>query len=453
MKKIFLSVFLLLSTQVFASEFHFPAYEKYQLPNGMTVYLLERHETPLINVKMVWKAGAVNDGKSFGLANFTADALFLGTKKYSKQELDEALEFYGASSSSSASSESIEASIQLNKKDWDQLMPLFKEVVMQPTFPKKEVAKRKAQLIDDLKQMKESPRSMIGREFASFIFAEHPYGNPVSGTEQSVAALSSAALKKFSEQYLQPDNAALIVAGDFVPREMKEKLAASFGEWKGSEKSVQAVSVSAPAFPVEARVLLVNKPDAHETTFMIGGKGITINDPHDVELGLANTILGARFTSWLNDALRVNSGLTYGARSRWNKYSTSGTFVISTFTKTKTSFPAIDLTLKTYQRIWEQGIDAATLASAKAYAKGQFTPNYETSGQLADFMGGMFVYGYDESYVNDYFKRVDALSLSDANKLARKFFPKDALQFVVIGQATELREGLGKYGKVTEKGL
>ena len=112
----------------------------------------------------------------------------------------------------------------------------------------------------------------------------------------------------------------------------------------------------------QAKVLLVNKEDAIESTFTIGGLGIARNTPDLVGISVINTILGARFTSWLNDELRVNSGLTYGARSNFTYYSQSGSFAISSFTKTATTVEAIDLALKTYDRLWEQGIDEETLA-------------------------------------------------------------------------------------------
>ena len=125
-----------------------------------------------------------------------------------------------------------------------------------------------------------------------------------------------------------------------------------------------------PKFQQKLEFLLVNKADAKETTFAIGGPGIALGDSDEVPVSVINTILGARFTSWLNDELRVNSGLTYGARSRFDKESEAGTFKISTFTKTETTFEAVDLALKTYQRLWDKGIDSKTLASAKSLGSG-----------------------------------------------------------------------------------
>ena len=96
--------------------------------------------------------------------------------------------------------------------------------------------------------------------------------------------------------------------------------------------------------------------------------------------------------------LRINAGLTYGVRSRFARYKSSGTFYISTFTATKNTEEAIDLALKTYNRLFENGIDEETLTSAKNYVKGQFPPDYETAGSLAGFLTQKYIYGLDDSY-------------------------------------------------------
>ncbi len=169
-------------------------------------------------------------------------------------------------------------------------------------------------------------------------------------------------------------------------------------------------------------VYLINKDNATETTFMIGGFGITKNNPDQIQLDVINTILGGRFTSWLNDELRVNAGLTYGARSRFAQYKSSGTFYIFTFTATKNTEAAIDLALKTYNRLFENGIDEETLSSAKNYVKGQFPPDYETAGALAGFLAQKYIYGLDDSIINNFEDEVNGLTIEKSNELDKKIF-------------------------------
>jgi predicted Zn-dependent peptidase len=186
---------------------------------------------------------------------------------------------------------------------------------------------------------------------------------------------------------------------------------------------------------------------------MIGSFGITMSNEDQTQIEVINTILGGRFTSWLNDELRVNAGLTYGARSRFAKFKKTGTFYISTFTQTKNTEAAIDLAIKTYNRLFENGIDEETLLSAKNYVKGQFPPDYETAGSLAGFLTQKYIYGLDDSIINNFENEVNELTVEKAGELIQKYFPKDNLQFVLIGKAEDIKDKVAKYGKVTEKDI
>ncbi|WP_369679207.1 M16 family metallopeptidase [Siphonobacter sp. BAB-5385] len=128
-----------------------------------------------------------------------------------------------------------------------------------------------------------------------------------------------------------------------------------------------------------------------------------------------------------------------------------GTFVIRTFTPTKTTIPAIDLALEVIGRLYTKGIDEKLLASAKNYVKGQFPPRFETPAQLASLLTTMFTYGLNDSYINDFQAKVDALNVDSVKRIIQTYFPKDHFQLVLIGKTAEYREAAKKYGEVSEK--
>jgi predicted Zn-dependent peptidase len=165
---------------------------------------------------------------------------------------------------------------------------------------------------------------------------------------------------------------------------------------------------------------------------------------------VVNTAFGGRFTSWLNDELRVNTGLTYGARSNFSRLKNAGTFYISTFTATKTTEAAISKAIEVVNKLHTAGLDEKTLTSAKNYVKGGFPPRYETSGQLAGLLTEMFWYDFDESFINNFQTIVDELTISKAKEIVAKYFPKNNLQLVMVGKADDIRDIAAKYGKVTE---
>jgi predicted Zn-dependent peptidase len=412
---------------------------------------MEQHETPLIYIRTVIKTGSVNDGARSGLASFTADALMLGTEKYKKSDLEEAFEFIGAQVNTYAGREASRIDLSFLSKDLNTVLPLWFELATRPSFDEAEIVKYRQRLLVELQQDRESPRSVMNDYYNHFLYGNHPYGNPLRGAVSTVQALQPGDLRKFYDDWYLPQRAAIVVCGDFKTAEMKKTLQDLFRSWrKPGEAALPDLKDSLPEL-TDNRVLLVNKENSRETTFYIGGFGVNRNHPEYIAIQLVNTVLGGRFTSWLNDELRVNSGLTYGAVSRFVPYQASGIFFVSSFTATPTTVKAIDLALEVLNRLHQKGIDPETLTSAKNYMKGQFPPQYETAGQLSDFMAGMFIYGYDEQYINHFLETVENMTPEKTREVIARYFPKDKLQFVLIGKASEIREQVAKYGQVTEK--
>lgn len=432
------------------NNFKVPPYEKFKLKNGLTVYLMEQHEVPLINVSAVFDAGSINDGERYGLASLTADALVFGTEKYTKAQIEEMTDFVGATLSTYATKDNAGLAASFAVKDQEKLFELIQQVLIHPVFDATEFDKHKQRTLLELAQAKESPRSVIGNYSNAFLFNNFPYATPTTGTKGTVEKIDAAAVKAFYQSNYTTEKGAIAVVGDFKAAEMKKKIIALFSTWKTAP--ARMVKRVAPNLEFDkSRVLLVNKDDARETTFIIGGKGIDYNSADYVPVVVINTILGGRFTSWLNDALRVNSGLTYGAGSRFNRYKYAGTFGISTFTKNATTVPAIDMALSVLDSLHKNGINEEILASAKAYVKGEFPPDYESSGALARLLTDMFTYNFDESLINTFQSKVDGLTVAQARDIIANYFPKDKLQFILVGKASEIRDQVKKYGEVTEK--
>jgi predicted Zn-dependent peptidase len=451
MKKILFALLTFMTLTVSAqNNFKVPTHEKFKLKNGLTVYLMEQHEVALIYASAVFDAGSMHDGERYGLATLTADALLFGSAKYTKEQIEATTDFVGAELNSVAGKENAEVTMSFAVKDTDKMFDMLRQVLVSPVFDATEFEKHKQRTLLQLTQQKESPQAVIGNYFNKLLFGQHPYGSPTGGIGATVEKISADDVKDFYEKYYTADRAAIAVVGDFKTADMKKRITALLGDWKTAKSLVG--KDNAPEVNLKnSRVLLVNKSDARETTFLIGGKGIVYNNPDYVPVLVVNTILGGRFTSWLNDALRVNSGLTYGAGSRFNRYKQGGTFYISTFTKNSTTVPAIDMALGVLDSLHRTGLNEDILASAKAYVKGDFLPNYESSGALASLLTDMFVYGFDESFINTFQSVVDDLTVTRANEIIAKYFPKDNLQFILVGKADEIRDQVRKYGSITEK--
>lgn len=449
-RTIFFAFTVLLSLTGSGQDYKLPPYQKFTLPNGLTVYLMEQHDVPMINASVILPAGAIYDGDKSGLASLTAASLKHGTKNYPKARLDEDLDFVGASINTYASKESAGIAAKFAAKDKEKVLAILHELLTAPVFDTTEFSKEKKRVLVRLAQAKESPRAVIDSYFDKFLYGNHVYGNIIGGTPSTVGVLSTADVRRFYQQNYTPNGSAIALVGDFNSQEMKATITKLFSNWKKGTQNTANLAAQPIAKPTENRVLLVNKNDAKETTFYIGGPGISRNNPDYVAIEVINTLFGGRFTSMLNDELRVNTGLTYGAASRFAPLRNGGSFFITTFTAGNTTEPAIDKALEVVKRLHDQGIDEQSLASAKNYVKGQFPPDYETSGKLAGLLTEMYWYNFNESFINNFQKNVDGLTLEKARQIINQYFPKDKLQFVLVGKASDIKKIAEKYGKVTE---
>jgi predicted Zn-dependent peptidase len=444
-------VFVLFAVPVQAQDsatFKLPPYQKMVLKNGLTVYLMEQHEVPMVYVSAILPAGAIYDKAQSGLASLTASMLMNGTKRMSKKQLEEELDFRGAEVATYATKETAGLSAGFAAKDKEKVLELIRDVLLAPAFSALEFEKEKKLLLAQLEQDRESPRNVIDDYFDEVVYGSHVYANWAGGRTASVSKISVADVQRFYKTHYMPNGAAIAVAGDFNTAEMQKKIADLFTPWMRG--TAVTGTLATPATPAAARVLLVNKEDARETTFIIGGAGVPRNHPDYVAMEVVNTVFGGRFTSWLNDELRVNTGLTYGAGSGFTRLKKGGTFQISTFTATENTEAAIDKALEVLNRLHTAGIDTQTLTSAKNYVKGGFPPRYETARQLAALLTQMFWYGFDESFINTFQAAVDRLTIPKVKEVVAAYFPKTNLQFVLVGKSSDIKKIAAKYGPVTE---
>ncbi|MBO0725286.1 MAG: insulinase family protein, partial [Blastocatellia bacterium] len=404
----------------------------------------EQHEIPIVSFSFIVKTGSTADpvGRE-GVASLVAELLRKGTKTRSADQLSAELDFIGGQLGAASALDYAIGRAEFLKKDLNTGLNLFADALLNPAFPQDEVTKLIKQRLDGIRAAKDRAQGVIGSYFNAYLFGAHPYGRPTGGDEKSLAAITREDVTRFYDAYYTSSNTILAVVGDFDAAEMERALMEKFGGW--AAKDAPAVSLPEPASAHGKRLLLIDKPDSTQTFYQIGNLGIARNNPDRVYIQVVNTLFGGRFTSMLNEALRVKSGLTYGASSSFSRNRAPGQFAISTFTRNETTEKAIDMTLDVLKRLREQGISEADLKSAKAYIKGQFPPQIETTDQLAAQIAQLEFYGLDEREINDFYAKIDAMTMDDARRVIKQYFPLDDLVFVLIGKASEIESLAKKY--------
>jgi zinc protease len=437
---------LILPAALSAQTIHIPTHEKVIFKNGLTVLLLEKRGVPIVNLAAIVKTGSAADPQGQeGLASITAQLLRKGTQKRTAQQFAADTDFTGGSVEADASADFSSVQGEFLNKDLDRGLDLYSDALLHPVFPQAEVDKLLAQSLDGVRAAKDEARSVLGTYYNAYLYNGNGYGRAADGDEISLTKIRRDSIVKFYKTNYAPGNIILAVVGDFQTAEMKKKLESVFGQWPSKPVTPEKI----PALPpVKGRkLLLVDKPDSTQTYFAIGNVATAAGDPDRVAIRLVNTIFGGRFTSLLNEALRVESGLSYGATSAFDPRKAPGPFGIYSYTKNESTAQAIDMALQVLQKLHQQGITADELASAKSYIKGQFPPSIETSRQLAQIIAINEFYGLDDREINDLEKRLDAVTPAIAQQVIQKHFPGENLVFTLIGKSSDISAAVQKFAE------
>jgi len=428
-----------------------PAFERVPLDNGTVLLLNEQHDVPLVAVSAILRGGAVSDPQEQnGLAGLFAALLEKGAGERSAVQFAEAVDSVGGSLSANAALENITITGDFLARDADLMVELLADMLLRPTLDADELAKLRERAINFIRVGKDTNlNAMLPIYGHAFLFGEHPYGNPQSGSETTLANITHADVVDFYEQQVGADRLIISLSGDFDAASMRAKLEASFGTWRPAAGPLADVPVAEPQ--TGRRVLLIDKPGATQTYFWMANIGVARDFEQRAALNVTNTVFGGRYTSMLNDALRVKSGLTYGARSRLSRPSTPGSIAITSYTRTEATVDAIDMALGVLGRLRDGGIDEDTLVSSQNYILGQFPTRLETAGQLGAQLAALEAYGLDASYINDYGADIMAVDVVAVADVVEAVYPaSENLVFVLIGDAELIRESVSQYGMVTE---
>ncbi len=454
MKRLFVLIAALLCGPVFGQGVTLPEFERVVLDNGTVLLLAEKHDVPLVGLRAVVRGGTVVDPVDrAGLGALVATLLQKGAGERDAAAFAEAAAGVGGTISASVSTEVTSVSAEFLSRDAALMVALVADMLMRPVLAEEEFEKERERNIALIQAAKGSSLSALMPAYSNaFIFNDHPYGNPPFGSEASLAGIDHDDLLDHYAGYFGGDRLVISVVGDFEMAAMRARLTQVFGTWAAAGSESLPLE---PAMPSAGRrVLLVDKPGAAQTYFWIGNVGVARDYPDRAGLNIANTLFGGRFTSMLMTALRVEAGLTYGAGSSVAQHSVSGATTIRSFTETGKTVEAIDRALETLGRLHARGVDEAMITSARNYIMGQFPPTLETASSLAATLADLEVNGLGREYIDEYGTALlEATSESVHNAISDVYPALDNLVFVLIGDADAIRDGIAKYGPVTEMSI
>lgn len=431
-----------------------PAHQRVTLGNGLKLILVPRADVPLVAFNLVLRGGARLDpaGRA-GTAALTADLLSYGAGARDAHAWADTVEGAGGYLDAGAHGEAILVHGQFLARDGALMLQLLSDAILRPRFAPEEFSKLRERRIEELKAVKDSsPQALLGNYGRALLFGSHAYGRAVGGSEASLAQITLADITHYYANEFGADRATLVIAGDFAPESMRQAIAAAFGAWHRAAQPLPPLAEPAPLSG--RRVLLVDAPGAAQTYFWLGNVGVARRFAQRAALQISNTAFGGSFGSMLNQELRVKAGLTYSASSAFTRGTVPGEFAISSFTQTDSTARALELALATLARLRSDGLDATTLASARAYLMGQYPLAFETSADWAAALGDLDLYDLPESYIGEFGTELTNTDASALKAVIDRAYPAPAdLAIVLIGDAAKIRAAAAQLGPVTEMAL
>ena len=422
--------------------YHFPAFERTTLPNGAGLIVCPIPKLPLATLMAVSNSGTATDAVDReGTARLTAQLMAEGTRNRTGTELAEKFEGIGTSLESGADWDSAISRVTFLTEHLDAVSDLVGEVLLEPTFPERELQRLKSERIADLLQIESEPRGLADEAFESFLYSpDSRFAIPSGGSKSSVPAISHGDVTEFHARTYTPQNTTLIVAGDVTTSGVYEILSRTLQNWgKGrGAPETRRNKIAADS----RRAKLIDKTEAPQSELRVGHAGLPRKNPDYFPVVVMNAILGGLFGSRINLNLREAHGYTYGASSYFDWRRDVGPFVISTAVATEVTGAALKEVFLEIDRIREERVSDAELSLAKDYLEGVFPIRYETTAAVASALANLVVQGLEENYFDTYRERIRAVTADDVLHAARNHIHPDKLQTLIVGNAPAVREQL-----------
>ncbi|HOT98398.1 MAG TPA: pitrilysin family protein [bacterium] len=427
----------------------FPALQRATLSNGLKVVLAERHNVPLVNMNLIVDAGyAADQGALLGTAGMALDMMDEGTKSRNALEISEQLALLGARLGTGSGLDASTVTLSTLKSNLDPALAIYADVILNPSFPEKELARLKKQTLARIQQEKASPITMAIRLFPRFLYGEgHAYAIPLtgSGTEESVGKMTVTDLVKFHQTWFKPNNATLVIVGDARLAEITPKLEKTFAAWKSG--SVPKKNVTMVAQKQKSTVYLIDKPQAPQSLILAGHVASPKSDPDDIAINMMNNILGGTFTSRINMNIREEKHWSYGAHSLLLDARGQRPFI---------AYAPVqgDKTKETVQEIYKElkditGTRPATQEELDKIQKNEILGlpgSWETIGAVGNSLADIVTYGLPDTYYKSYPDKVRNLKLADIKAAAAKTLHPDQVVWIVVGDRAKIEPGLKELG-------
>ncbi len=413
--------------------------QRFELPNGLKVLVVENRKLPRVSIQLTIDNPPVAEGEKAGVSILTGSLLGNGSKTISKDDFNEEIDFLGAQISYGFQS----AFASSLSKYFPRILELMADAAINPNFTLEEFDKEKAKLITALKS-EEKDVSAIARRVQNALAygVNHPNGEFV--TEETVNNVALADVERFYRELFVPANAYLVIIGDVKFDEAKELVTKNFDDWV--KASPPSLGYAEPLDVQYTQVNFVDVPNAVQSEVTVENLvNLKMKDEDYLSAKIANFILGGASVSRLEQNLREDKAFTYYARSGLgdNKYGVS-TFRAFTSVRNIVTDSAIVELLGEIEKIIAEPISQEELEIAKSVYVGNFVLALEKPSTIARYALNIETEGLPSDFYKTYLERINAITVEDVQKAAKKYFQIKNARIVVAGKGSDVIESLEK---------
>ncbi|MBI5132231.1 MAG: insulinase family protein [Rhodopseudomonas palustris] len=403
-------------------------------PGGLHVWFVQDATVPLISMEYSFDGGASQDpADKPGVGHMVANLLDEGSGEMDSATFHERLDRRAIELSYNVTRDYFRGSLRMLTENRDEAFGLLRTSLTAPRFEAKDVERIRAQLISTLRRQSLDPNTMATRKFLEAAFGDHPYGRPSTGTLESLPKVTIDDMKSYTGRVLAKDTLTIAVVGDVDAATLAKLLDDTFGSLPAKAQLTPVADVVATKPPQRSFVPL----DVPQTVVMFGGPGLKRHDPDFMAGYVVNHILGGgSLSSRLYREVREKRGLAYSIYESLLWMQHSALFTGATGTRADRATQSIEAIDSEIKRIADEGPTQQELDEAKSYLKGSQMLSLDTSAKLAQALLQYQNDGLPIDYIDKRNGIVDAVTLDDAKRAAKRLW-SDGLLTVVVGRTPQ----------------
>jgi predicted Zn-dependent peptidase len=429
----------------------FPPIIRDRLSNGLAIWVIEHDRVPVASMALLIDRGTSSDPTDRpGRTALSTDLLDEGAGERDAIELADAFERLGSQLRINVGPDVLQLEATTLTRFVAPMLALVADVVSRPGFGDTDFTRVRDLRLNRLRQLSRQPGASADRSFLAAVFGTHPYGHGALGTTPALEAMTLEDARSFVSESVVPHGATLVVAGDVRPDEVIASADAAFAGWTGRARPLALPPVERAG---AAAVTLVDRPDAAQSVLRVGHVGPARRTEDYYELVVLDAVLGGQFSSRINQNLREEKGLTYGARTGFGFRRAGGSFCCQTSVDTDRTTEAVVEILREFDEV--RGARPVTddeLALAKSALCRGYARNFETAGQVAGAATQLATYGLPDSTFDEFVPRVGAVTAEAVTRAAEAYVRPDESHVVVVGDRARCLAALDAVGRPLVEG-